>query len=148
MKILSNNKSTRFNYFLSDFLEVGIVLTGAEVKSIICGNISLKESYVNITNGEVFLTGAQVTPAINLVFSSYSDFNSNRDKKLLLNKKQIKKFQKLTQEKGSTIVMTKIYVAENGKLKGEIALAKGKKLHDKRNSLKERDLSRSMKITE
>lgn len=145
MKILSNNKKASFDYFLSNHLEVGVVLTGAETKSIISGNISLKGSYVKIIDTEVFLIGAQVTPSQNLVFSYYSNFNSNRDKKLLLNKQQIKKFQKLTQEKGTTLVMTKVYIADNGKIKAEVCLGVGKKNHDKRNTIKERDLSRSIK---
>jgi len=146
MKILSNNKKVNFDYFLSEKLEVGIVLTGAEAKSIISGNISLKESYVNIINGEVFLTSAQITPADNLVFSYYSNFEPKRDKKLLLHRKQIKKFQKLIQEKGNTIVMTKMYIADNGIIKAEIALGKGKKLFEKKNTIKERDLDRQIRI--
>jgi len=145
MKILSNNKKASFDYFLSDCLEAGMVLTGAETKSIVSGNISLKESYVKIIGQEVFLIGAQVTPSQNLVFSSYSDFNSTRDKKLLLNKKQIKKFTKMTQEIGTTLILKNVYVADNGKIKCTVCLAKGKKNYDKREVIKQRDLTRSIK---
>jgi len=144
MKILSNNKKAKFDYFLSDCLEAGMVLTGAETKSIVSGNISLKESYVKIIGSEVFLIGAQVTPSQNLVFSSYSDFNSNRDKKLLLNKKQIKKYSKLTQEVGTTLILKDVYVAENGKIKCTVCVGKGKKNFQKKNLIKERDLDRQI----
>ena len=143
LKVLSNNKKSKYDYFLSDCLEVGLVLTGAEVKSIISGNISLKESYVKIINNEVFLIGAQITPAQNLpTFDFHSQFNPHRDKKLLLNKKQIRKFAKLTQEKGTTLIMRDIYVADNGKLKGTVCVGTGKKSYDKREVIKQRDLSR------
>jgi len=144
-KLISNNKKASFDYFLSDCLEAGMVLTGAETKSIVSGNISLKESYVRIIGTEVFLIGAQVTPSQNLVFSSYSNFDSTRDKKLLLSKKQIKKYSKMTQEIGTTLILKDVYVADNGKIKCTVCLGKGKKNYDKREVIKQRDLTRSVK---
>jgi len=143
MKVLSRNKKASYDYFLSDALEVGLVLTGAEVKSIISGNISLKESYVKIINKEVFLIGATVTPAQNIpTFDASSQFDGSRDKKLLLHKRQIAKFSKLTQEKGTTLIMKDIYTDDKGIIRGTVCVGKGKQLHDKRQVIKERDLER------
>lgn len=143
MNILSKNKKASFDYFLTDDLEVGLSLTGAEVKSIIHGSIQLTGSYVKITNGEVFLIGSTIDKPQSLPnFSSYSDFNASRDRKLLLHKKEIAKFAKKTQERGTTLIMKNIYVGEKGKLKGTLCLGTGKNTRDKREVIKKRDLDR------
>ncbi len=141
MKILSNNKKAKFDYFLSNDLEAGIVLTGAEVKSIRDGQISLKESYVKIINNEVWLIGATITDSSQ--YSSYSKFDGRRDKKLLLSKKQINKYNKLTQERGTTLIMQNIYLNDKGMIKCTVCVGTGKQTHDKRNVIKQRDLDRA-----
>ena len=137
-KLISSNKKARYDYFLSDELEVGIVLIRNEIKQILTHGINIKESYVKIINSEVFLIGSN----INGVSSDRENLDS-RDRKLLLGKKQINKFQKLLQDQSTTLIITKCYVDDRGLVKMELALAKGKKNYDKRQTIKERDLSRS-----
>lgn len=154
MKIISNNKKAKYDYFLSADLEVGIVLKGSEIKHILSNGINLKESYVKIIdntkgNSEVFLINANISghnwgdevkeyPMLQNV----KDY-SLRPKKLLLHKSQIKKFLKLTQEKSTTLIMRNMYLNDDGILKGTLCVGKGKKQYDKRQTIKERDLSRS-----
>lgn len=146
MKVLSRNKKASYDYFLSDDLEVGLVLTGAEVKSIVSGNISLKESYVRIINSEVYLIGATVTPAQSITtFDVSSNFDGGRDKKLLLHKRQIKKFYKLTREKGTTLIMKDVYTDDKGIIRGTVCVGKGKKIYQKSMVIKERELDRRIK---
>ena len=137
-KLISSNKKARYDYFLSDELEVGIVLVRNEIKQILKHGINIKESYVKIINSEVFLIGSN----INGISSDRENLDS-RDRKLLLGKKQINKFQKLLQDQSTTLIITKCYVDDRGLVKMELALAKGKKNYDKRQTIKERDLSRS-----
>jgi|SaaInl8_200m_RNA_FD_contig_41_2472063_length_1844_multi_5_in_0_out_0_3 SsrA-binding protein len=155
MKLISSNKKAGFDYFLTNNLECGIVLVGSEVKNIIQHSINLKESYVKIIltadgRPELFLLNAHVDG----VFGTWNDKwgtrtilkagyeDNKRPRKLLLHKKEIKKFVKLMQDPGTTILCTKAYIDDNGKIKCEIALGRGKKQHDKRNVIKERDLMR------
>ena len=131
-----NNKKAYFDYEILETYEAGIVLTGTEIKSIRLSNVNLKDSYAHVKNNEVFL--------LNMHISEYKEgniFNHNetRTRKLLLHKKEIRKLKQKIQEKGFTIVCTKVYL-KKGRVKLEIALAKGKKLYDKRESIKERDL--------
>lgn len=137
-KPISSNKKAQYDYFLSEQLEVGIVLIRNEIKQILTHGINIKESYVKIINSEVFLIGSN----INGVSSDRENLDS-RDRKLLLGKKQINKFQKLLQDQSTTLIITKCYVNDRGLVKMELALAKGKKNYDKRQTIKERDLSRS-----
>lgn len=137
-KLISSNKKAQYDYFLSEQLEVGIVLIRNEIKQILTHGINIKESYVKIINSEVFLIGSN----INGVSSDRENLDS-RDRKLLLGKKQINKFQKLLQDQSTTLIITKCYVNDRGLVKMELALAKGKKNYDKRQTIKERDLSRS-----
>lgn len=136
-KLISSNKKAQYDYFLSEQLEVGIVLIRNEIKQILSHGINIKESYVKIINSEVFLIGSN----INGVSSDRENLDS-RDRKLLLSKKQINKFQKLLQDQSTTLIITKCYVNDRGLVKMELALAKGKKNYDKRQTIKERDLSR------
>lgn len=140
IKIVAQNKKASFNYFLSDFLEAGLVLTGTEIKSIRNHNVSLNDSYVMIKNGEAYLFNANIAE-----YANGNIFNHDplRTRKLLLNKREIRKFEQRTIKDGFTIVPTKLYL-KNGKAKIEIALAKGKKLYDKREAIKERDDKRFM----
>lgn len=146
-KLISSNKKARYDYFLSNHLEVGIVLIDNEIKQILQHGINLKESYVKIIKNEVFLVGSNIH-GINfekikdkpVLLGAYNQ--DTRDRKLLLHKKEINKFKKLLQDQSTTLVCTKCYVNDNGLVKLEIALGKGKKLHDKRETIKKRDLDR------
>lgn len=130
MSVVASNKRASFDYFLLDKYEAGIVLVGSEVKSIRNGGMSINESFVQIENGEVFLKNAYIKP-----YEKASSFapDSRRNRKLLLGKNQIARLLKQKQS-GMTIVPTKVYF-KNGYVKIEIALAKGKKLFDKRQTL-------------
>jgi len=141
MKVLFNNKKAYFEYFIEDTFEAGIVLVGAEVKSVKNGNISLTDSYVSIKNNEVFLKNAYIKP-----YEKTNNFSvdDKRIRKLLLNKTEIEKIRKKTEVKGYSLVPTKVYLKDN-LVKVEIAVAKGKKLYDKRETIKQRDISRHIK---
>ena len=138
-KLISSNKKAQFDYFLTEQLEVGIILINNEIKQILNHGINIKESYVKIINSEVFLIGSN----INSVSSSNRENLDSRDRKLLLNKKQINKFEKFLQDCSTTLIITKCYVNDYGLVKMELALGKGKKNYDKRQTIKERDLLRS-----
>lgn len=140
IKIVAQNKKASFNYFLSDFIEAGLVLTGTEIKSIRNHNVSLNDSYVVIKNQEAFLLNANISE-----YENGNIFNHDplRTRKLLLHKREILKFEQRMIKDGYTIVPTKLYL-KNGKAKIEIALAKGKKIYDKRETIKERDDKRYM----
>src|SRR6476619_7248164 len=129
-KQILNNRQAFHEYFILDKYEAGAALVGTEVKSIMAGRIQLKESYVSIKDGEVWLTGAHI--------SHYSHGNINnhdvvRPRKLLLHRREIEKLVKETTQKGMTLVVTSIYW-KNGRIKFEIGVAKGKKLYDKRET--------------
>ena len=140
IKIVFQNKKASFNYFLSDFLEAGLSLTGTEIKSIKAHKVSLNDSYITFKNGEAFI--------INMNISEYEKgniFNHDplRTRKLLLHKNEILKFEQKTIKDGYTVVPTKLYL-KKGRAKLEIALGKGKKLYDKRETIKARDDKRDM----
>lgn len=134
------NKSARFNYFVIDEYEAGIVLTGTEIKSVRNGSCNIKDSYGIIRKGEVYL--------LNMFIGQYKEgnlFNHNetRDRKLLLHKKEIKKISKDIEVQGLTIVPLKVYFKDN-KLKVLIGICRGKKTFDKRETIKERDIKRDV----
>ncbi len=141
MKVISNNKKAFFDYFVSDLVEAGIVLEGCEVKSVRAGGVSLTDSFVQIKNGEMFLKNAYIKP-----YEKTTSFkpDERRTRKLLLSKSEIQKFERLTKEKGFTIIATKIYFNKSGRVKVEIGLAKGKKLYDKRTAMKEKSIKREI----
>ncbi len=141
MKVISNNKKAFFDFFVSDLVEAGIVLEGCEVKSVRDGGASLRDSFVVIKNGEMFLKNAYIKSYEKT--SSYKP-DERRTRKLLLNKSEIQKFERLVKEKGFTIVATKIYFNKSNRVKVEIGLARGKKLYDKRQSIKERQQMRDL----
>jgi len=137
-KDIINNRHAFFEYHIDDKYEAGIVLQGTEVKSVMLGRIRLKESYVSVKDGEVWLLNAHVSP--------YSHGNRNnheplRSRKLLLHRKEIERLEKETTQKGMTLVVTRVYW-KNGRIKFEIGVAKGKKLYDKREDLKSRTIDR------
>lgn len=134
------NKKATFNWFLEKDYEAGIKLEGWEVKAIRSKNISFEESYVKIKNGEVFLIGSHITPLSST--SSHIKAIPNRDRKLLLNKREINQLVGSIKEDGYSIIPVEMYWKE-GKVKLRISLAKGKKNYDKRQSLKEKDMKRN-----
>lgn len=140
IKIIANNKKASYEYFLSDFLECGIVLQGTEIKSLRVNGASLSDSYVVIRNGEMFILGMNIAQ-----YDKGNIFNHEptRTRKLLLHKEEIEKYNRKVQEKGFTIMASKIYF-RNGKAKVEIALAKGKKLYDKREVEKNKSINREI----
>ena len=137
-KIICLNRKASFNYFFLEILEAGICLKGSEVKSLRDGKGSIADSYAVDNNGELFLINSHI-PLYRQ--SSYNNHNPKGERKLLLKKKEINKLIGKMQRDGFTIVPTKIYF-KKGKAKIELAVAKGKKLHDKRASKKDRDWNR------
>ncbi len=141
IKLITSNKKAHFNYFLSDFTECGLVLVGTEIKSLRWHGCSLNDSYIVIRNGEMEVLNMHINP-----FDKGNIFNHDplRTRKLLLHKKEIRWFEDKVKRGGYTIVPTRVYLSR-GKAKMEIALAKGKKLYDKRESIKQRDIKRGLK---
>ena len=137
-KIISNNRKARFNYFFKEFFEAGIVLKGSEVKSLREGKANISESYAFDLNGEIFLVNSHIPTYKE---SSYNNHNPKRDRKLLLNKKEINKLMGRVNREGFTLIPTKLYF-KRGKAKVEIAVSKGKKHYDKRQVKKKRDWNR------
>ena len=138
LKIISNNRKARFNYFFKEFFEAGIVLRGSEVKSLREGKVNISESYAFGDRGELYLINSHI-PAYKE--SSYNNHDPMRNRKLLLNKREIDKLLGRINREGFTLVPTKLYF-KKGKAKIEIAVAKGKKQHDKRHTKKKRDWER------
>lgn len=138
--ILANNKKAFFDYFIEDRFEAGIELIGSEVKSIKNGKTSIKESFIRVINNEVFIMGMSVVP---WKFGSVYNPDERRVRKLLLHKKQIHKLQDKVSQKGYTIVPLNVHLS-NGFVKIEIALARGKKNYDKRDSLAKKDQQRNI----
>lgn len=132
------NRKAKFNYFIKDEIECGIVLIGTEIKSIRKGSVSLDDSYARIKNGEVFLTNTYIAK-----YEEGNIFNheERRERKLLLHKNEINKLSKLIELEGVTLVPLKIYFKKN-KAKVLLGVCKGKKLYDKREVIKKRDLGR------
>ena len=143
MKIITNNRKASFLYHLISKYEAGIQLKGSEVKSIREGKINIKESYISIRSGEMFVIGMHIGEYSH---SGYSTHDPLRDRKLLMNKAEIFKIRRDFENKGKTIIPTKMYF-KRGKVKIEIALAKGKKNWDKRESKKQKDIDREIKRT-
>ena len=135
------NKKARYEFELIENFEAGIVLKGSEIKSIREGKASLQEAYCHIQQQELFIKGMNISPYAE---STYDNHEPTRERKLLVKKKQIEKLKEKMEQKGLTIVPVKLYVNARGFAKLEIALAKGKKIHDKRNSIKEKDQKREL----
>jgi SsrA-binding protein len=138
-KIVAENRKARFNYEIGEALEAGIALTGTEVKSLRESRANIAESYVSPENGEIWLINANIPE-----YRQASHFNHNprRPRKLLLHKKQIGRLMGAVQREGMTIVPLRLYFNDRGRAKIEVALARGKKLHDKRETEKARDWAR------
>ncbi len=138
VKLIAENRKARFNYTIEEEFEAGIVLKGTEVKSLRIGKVNLKDAYAKIHNGEVFVYQLHIGE---YPFAYYDNHEPLRVRKLLLHKREIKRLYGKVNEKGLTLVPLKMYF-KNGKVKIVIALARGKQLFDKRESIKRRDLER------
>lgn len=134
VKLVSNNKKARYDYFIDDVYEAGMVLTGTEIKSLRQGKANIKESYAKIENGELIIYGMHISP-----YEQGNRFNVDplRPRKLLLHKKEIRKLLGLSTTKGYTLIPLRLYINERGLAKLEIAVARGKKNYDKREHRKE-----------
>ncbi|MGM0431574.1 MAG: SsrA-binding protein SmpB [Spirochaetota bacterium] len=138
IKILQKNKKAYFNFEIVETLECGIVLEGTEVKTLRQGKFSFGDAYVRIKKGELVLIGFHIAP---YSFGSINNHEPDRDRILLASKQEIKKLRRKVEEKGNTLVPTKIYL-KNSLIKVEVATARGRKMHDKRNAIRDRDLKR------
>ena len=138
LKIISNNRKARYNYFFEEFFEAGIVLKGSEVKSLRDGKANISESYAIDDKGELFLVNSHIP---SYKESSYNNHDPKRNRKLLFNKREINKLIGKINREGLTLIPTKLYF-KKGKAKIEIAVAKGKKQYDKRHSKKKSDWER------
>jgi SsrA-binding protein len=141
MKITTNRKAY-YEYFVLEDFDCGVVLMGSEVKSIRDGNATISDSFAYILHGEVFLKNMKV-PRYKQMHKA-ENHDENRDKKLLLNRREISKIEKLTQDKGTTIVPLEIFTLNN-RIKIKIGVVKGKKLYDKRETIKKRDMDRDIR---
>ena len=135
------NKKAAFEYFLVEEFTAGIVLTGTEIKSIRLGKASLVDTYCTIINGEMWVKGMSISPYF---YGSFSNHELKRDRKLLLNRREIHRLQEATKMPGFTIIPTLVFIDQNGRAKMDIALARGKKMYDKRQTLKEKEDRREM----
>ena len=140
------NKKASFDYFFVDTYTAGIVLTGTEIKSIRLGKASLIDTFCYINNGEISVKGMNINPYF---YGSYNNHEAKRDRKLLLNKREIRRLQEDTKAVGFTIVPTLVFIDDKGRAKVDIALCRGKKEFDKRQTIKEkqdkREMDRAMK---
>lgn len=140
-KLVANNKKARHDYFIDEVYEAGIVLTGTEIKSVRQGKVNIKESYAKIENSELLVLGMHISP-----YEQGNRFNVDplRPRKLLLHKREIRKLNGLATIKGLTLVPLNIYINDKGLAKMELAVARGKKLYDKREDTAKRDADRKM----
>ena len=138
LKIISHNRKAKFNYFFSEFFEAGIALRGSEVKSLRVGKVNIAESYAYYFNGDIYLINSHIPTYKE---SSYNNHDPKRNRKLLLNKREINKLLGRLNREGFTLIPTKLYF-KKGKAKIEIAVAKGKKQYDKRQTKKLKDWNR------
>jgi len=139
-KLIAENRRARFDYFLEDFIEAGLALTGSEVKSLRNGRANIAESYAAVEGDEIVLINADIPPYPQA--GKFFNHEPRRPRKLLLHRKQIDKLIGAVQREGRTIIPVKLFWNEKGLAKLEVALAKGKKIHDKRETAAERDWQR------
>lgn len=139
-KLISKNPTAYHNYFIEDTLETGIVLSGTEIKSIRAGKVNLKDSYAILKQGEIYLCGLHISP-----YDHGNIYNKDplRDRKLLLNKKEINKLVGLVKQKGYSLIPISLYF-KNRFVKVELGIAKGKKLYDKRDEIAKKDALRNI----
>ena len=141
MKVIANNKKARHEYFIDEVYEAGLVLTGTEIKSIRNGKVSIKEAYAKIIDGEVLVLGMNISP-----YEQGNRFNVDplRPRKLLLHRREINKLIGKIKVGGVTLIPLRIYLNDRGRAKIEIAVARGKKLYDKRDTIAKRNTERKM----
>ena len=139
-KIIAENRKARFDYFIEDTYECGIVLQGTEVKSVKNGNISFPDAFAEITNGEVWVKNFHISE---YSFSSIFNHDPDRPKKLLLHAEEIKRLTRRVDEKGCTLIPLDFYL-KDGRVKVTLAVCKGKKMYDKRAAIKDRDVQRDI----
>ena len=139
-KIIAENRKARFDYFIEDTYECGIVLEGTEVKSVKNGNISFPDVFAEITNGEVWVKNFHISE---YSFSSIFNHKPDRPKKLLLHAEEIKRLARRVDEKGCTLIPLDFYL-KNGRVKVTLGVCKGKKMYDKRAAIKDRDVQRDI----
>jgi SsrA-binding protein len=142
MKNVAVNKTVSHDYLILETFEAGMALVGSEVKSVRAGRVSLKESYAEVRNGEVFLVKCHISP-----YEAANIFNHDplRERKLLLHRREIKRLAGKTQERGLTMVPTKVLINDKGRVKLELALVRGKRVHEKREAIKKRDTDREIR---
>ena len=135
------NRQASYEYELLDKYVAGIVLTGTEIKSIREGKVNLQDGYCYFKSGELFVKGVNITPYAQ---GTHYNHEATRERKLLLKRSELRKLESKSEEKGLTLVPTRLFLNERGLAKLEIALARGKKMHDKRDSIKEREAKREL----
>ena len=140
-KTVAQNRKARHDYFIFDTYECGIALTGTEIKSVRAGNLNLKDSYASFERGELWLTGVHISPYDK---GTYYNHEPERDRKLLLHKRELIKLKNKIRERGLTLVPLSVYIKDGRRAKVELALARGKTAHDKRDALAERDAKRDI----
>ncbi len=140
IKIIATNKKAYHEYFIDEVYEAGLVLTGTEVKSLRLGQVNIKEAFCRLVGGEVFINNMNISPYEQ---ASRENHDPTRVRKLLLHSEEIAKLFRKVEERGFSLVPTKIYF-KNGRVKLEIGVGRGKKLHDKRHTLKEKEANRDM----
>lgn len=142
MKTVAVNKTVSHDYLILETFEAGLALVGSEVKSVRGGRISLKESFAEVRNGEVFLVKCHISP-----YEAANIFNHDplRERKLLLHRREIRRLTGKTQERGLTLVPTKVLINDRGKIKLELALVRGKRQYEKREAIKKRDADREIR---
>ncbi|MBO5516502.1 MAG: SsrA-binding protein SmpB [Firmicutes bacterium] len=140
-KLIANNKKARHDYFFEDTYEAGIVLTGTEIKSVRGGGVNLRDSFAKVEKGEVFVYNMNIAP-----YAMGNRFNTDpmRPKKLLLHKGEIRRLETAVMQDGLTLVPSKVYLNHKGLVKLELAVARGKKLYDKRADIAKKDAARNM----
>lgn len=138
---ITTNRKAYHDYFILDKIIAGIELKGTEVKAIRTGQISLKDSYAKIENGEVFLLKAHISP---YDFGGYDNHEPERRRRLLLHRTEIKRLQRNIESKGMALVPLRVFITEKGKVKVELALVKGKRQYDKREAIADRELRKEM----
>lgn len=141
IRIVASNRKARHEYFIEDTIESGIVLKGTEVKSIRAGRINVKESYAIVENGEIFIYNMHISPYEQ---GNIHNVDPIRKRKLLLHKREIKRLEAQVMQKGYTLIPLTVYINEDGLVKIELALGKGKKLYDKREDIAKRDAMRKI----
>ena len=142
-KLFANNKKAYYDYNILEKLEVGLVLSGHEVKSIRCSNVNLTDSIVRFLNGEAFVENMFVSP-YEQISTHIIDYDAKRKRKLLMHRLEIKKMYSRVREKGLTVIPLEVYMENKGKIKLLIGLGKGKKSYDKKELIKKKDIAREM----